>query len=106
VNDQTWYQGNGSNFGGGPTTSAIESTSWIRLREVTLSYRFNESLLKKSGFIYGLELFFTGKNLWLNTPYTGIDPETNLTGARNSQGMDYFNNPGTKSYIFGIRASF
>jgi len=62
--------------------------------------------MKKTGFIHGLEIYATGRNLYLNTSYQGIDPETSLTGARNSQGFDYFNNPGTKSYIFGIRASF
>lgn len=106
VNDQAWWRGHGGNFGGGPTAAAIEDASWFRLREVTVAYRFPEKLLRKSGFIYGLELYATGRNLFLNTSYQGIDPETSLTGARNSQGFDYFNNPGTKSYIFGIRASF
>ena len=107
VNDQDWYRGHGGNFGGGPTSAAIEDAGWVRLREITVSYRFNKKLFADSpvSFIRGLEVYFTGKNLYLNTPYTGIDPETSLTGARNSQGFDYFNNPGTKTYTFGVKVS-
>mgnify|MGYP003731014103 CR=1 FL=1 len=105
VNDQDWFRGHGGNFGGGPTAAAIEDAGWVRLREITLAYKFNEKIYGHTGFIHGLEIFFTGRNLFLSTPYKGIDPETSLTGARNSQGFDYFNNPGTKTYTFGVRVS-
>jgi hypothetical protein len=51
-------------------------------------------------------VFATGRNLWLSTDYSGVDPETNLIGSANAQGLDYFNMPGTKGYNFGIRAGF
>ena len=102
VRDQAWYRGHGSNFGGGPTIAAIEPTDWIRLREVTLSY----NLPKIANFITEGQIYVTGRNLWLDTPYSGIDPETNLQGSRNAQGMDYFNNPGTKSYVMGVKLTF
>jgi hypothetical protein len=105
VNSEAWYEGQGGNFGGGPTTAAIESTDWIRLREVTLGYQFDSKMLE-SIFLESAEIYFTGKNLWLSTPYRGIDPETSLLGASNGQGMDYFNMPGVKTYTFGIRLSF
>ncbi|QKG80403.1 SusC/RagA family TonB-linked outer membrane protein [Tenuifilum thalassicum] len=105
VLDQKWFQGNGSNFGGAPNSSELEKTDWFRIREITLSYRFNEKLLKSTP-IKSLEVYFTGNNLLLITPYTGIDPETNLTGASNGQGMDYFNMPGKKLYTFGLRLGF
>jgi hypothetical protein len=44
--------------------------------------------------------------VFLSTKYTGVDPETSLVGSGNGQGIDYFNNPGIRSYGFGIRASF
>jgi hypothetical protein len=44
-----------------------------------------------------------GRNLYTWTNYTGIDPETNLGGAANTlQGVDYFNNPQTRSYVIAI----
>ena len=102
--DQTWRtSGEGSGFTG-PTVDYLEDASWVRLRELTISYSFNKML--KDTWVNNLELYFTGRNLWLSTPYTGIDPETSLLGGSNAQGMDYFNMPGTKSYLFGVRWSF
>jgi hypothetical protein len=48
----------------------------------------------------------TGNNLILITDYEGVDPETSLMGANNAQGLDYFNMPGTKSYIFALKLNF
>jgi TonB-linked SusC/RagA family outer membrane protein len=102
VMDMAWYQGMGSNFGGGPSIAAIEKTDWVRLRDITISY----NLPIKSKIIKSAQVYGTGKNLILITPYSGIDPETNLQGADNGQGMDYFNNPGTKSYLVGLKITF
>jgi TonB-linked SusC/RagA family outer membrane protein len=100
--DINWYRnGEGSGFTG-PAGQFVESTDWVRLRELTLSYQLNRSLLNKT-FLNSAELFVTGRNLWLSTPYTGVDPETSLIGAGNGQGLDYFNMPGVKSYTVGLR---
>lgn len=99
VQDQAWFRGQGSNFGGGPSVAAMEPADWVRLRNITLSYDFPNII---EG-VKNLQLYATGRNLWISTPYTGIDPETNLGGATNAQGMDYFNSPGTKSYLMGVK---
>ncbi|MEF8812179.1 MAG: hypothetical protein V5A47_14725, partial [Bacteroidales bacterium] len=106
TDNQLWYtDGYGSGFTG-PPNPFIESSEWIRLREITLAYTLPQNLLTNS-FFRKAEVYFTGNNLWLETPYTGIDPETNLNGAdSNSRGLDYFNMPGTKSYTFGLRLGF
>jgi len=101
--DQSWYNGLGGGFGG-PSGQFVEDANWIRLREITISYTLGDKFLKKNvKFVKGLDIYFTGKNLWLKTPYTGIDPETNLYGASNAQGIDYFNMPGTKTYTIGLK---
>ncbi len=105
VNGQAWFTGQGSNFGGGATSPGVEDAGWVRLREVSLSYRLKPQVIGLN-FIKGLEVYATGRNLWLKTNYTGIDPETSLLGADNAQGMDYFNMPGTKSYTFGLKLNF
>jgi len=102
VLDQAWFRGQGSNFGGGASSVAMEPTDWLRLRDISLSY----DIPVKNTFMKNLQVYVTGKNLMLFTPYTGIDPETNLEGASNGQGMDYFNNPGTKTYMGGIKVTF
>ncbi len=57
--------------------------------------------------IQSLDLSFTGRNLLLITDYKGVDPETSLTGAgSNIGGLDYLNNPGARSYIFGVKFAF
>ena len=86
---------------GGTTEYAIEDGSWLRLREVAISYRIN---MKNKKYIQYLDLSLTGRNLLLFTKYSGVDPETSLTGAgSNISGYDYFNNPGTKSFYFGLK---
>ena len=100
--DVKWYfNGEGNNFTG-PVGQFVEKTDWVRLRELTFSYQINKKFFNKT-FFQNAELFFTGKNLWLSTPYTGVDPETSLIGAGNGQGLDNFNMPGTKSFSLGIR---
>lgn len=91
---------------GSATEQSVEDGSWVRLRELTLNYDLNMKKIK-SPYLKGFSVYFTGRNLWLNTKYKGVDPETSLTGSNsNVNGFDYFNMPGTKSFIFGLRASF
>lgn len=100
---QYYYQ----NIGGGSSPAQeqfVEKTDWVRLREVTVSYSFGKWLQKT--FVKQLKVYATGRNLWLSTPYDGIDPETNLMGAFNAQGLDYFNMPNTKSFVFGVKLDF
>jgi len=90
---------------GGISEMSIYDASWVRLREVTLSYSFPRSLVSKLG-LGELTLQATGRNLLLSTDYPGIDPESNLTGSSNGFGLDYFNMPNTRSYGGSIRISF
>jgi hypothetical protein len=104
--DENWYTGNGTSFGGGPTSQEVEDASWVRLKEISVSYKLPNTLVEKTKFIKSFSVYFSGKNLWLSTKYSGVDPETSLYGASSSQGIDYFNMPGTKTYTFGIKAMF
>jgi TonB-linked SusC/RagA family outer membrane protein len=99
-----FWNGQGSGFSGA-SEPYIESSQFVRLREITLSYTVNPDLLSKTP-IKNLDVYFTGRNLWLKTPFSGIDPETSLLGADNGQGIDYFNMPGTKAMTFGLRVGF
>ncbi|MEP5341031.1 MAG: SusC/RagA family TonB-linked outer membrane protein [Algibacter sp.] len=83
----------------------IEDASWIRLRNISLSYAVPSKWLKDTGF-YGIDLTLNGRNLWLDTKYKGVDPETNALGAGNVQGVDFVNAPGTKSYGFTAKFKF
>jgi TonB-linked SusC/RagA family outer membrane protein len=106
VLDEEWYFWNGEGSGfTGPSEPYVEEADWVRLKELSLAYAIPSKVLG-NGFVRNLEVYFTGINLWLSTPYTGVDPETSLVGNNNGLGIDYFNNPGTKSFTFGLRAGF
>jgi hypothetical protein len=105
VLDETWYLGTGGGFSGN-AVDFIEDTSWIRLRNVSLYYNFPKVMMDRLPFT-DLSLSVTGTNLILITDYQGVDPETSLIGSGNGTGaIDYFNNPGTKGLMFGLKASF
>jgi TonB-linked SusC/RagA family outer membrane protein len=90
---------------GGASEQFVEEVNWVRLRDVNLSYRFNLRNAKL-GLDY-LDVSFNGRNLLLFTDYKGVDPETSLTGAgSNIGGLDYFNNPGARSFSFGVKFGF
>ena len=93
-----------SYLGDGPGSSAemaVYDGSWVRLRELGVSYRIN---LKGNKNLSYIDLGVVGRNLWLSTKYPGVDPETSLTGASsNIGGFDYFNNPGLKSFMFNLK---
>ena len=99
----SYYKGDRN---GAALENAIQDGSWVRLREATLTYQvpnIKGTFMEK----VGLSVFVTGRNLWLRTPYKGVDPETSLTGAgSNVGGFDYFNMPNTRSFIFGLKLNY
>ncbi|MEP7344022.1 MAG: SusC/RagA family TonB-linked outer membrane protein [Gemmatimonadaceae bacterium] len=98
--DQGWFQGLGSGFG--PVASQfMEDGGFVKLRELSVSYTFEGPWLRRMVGFSKLDVRVAGRNLALWTNYTGIDPETNLGGAEvAAQGIDYFNNPQTRSLVF------
>ena len=98
--NQGWYTTNGGGFG--PVGEQfIYDASWFRLRELSVRYDLPQNVLRAL-HVPGATIGFTGRNLALWTNVEGLDPETNLTGVSNGRGLDYFNNPGTKSYMFSL----
>lgn len=98
---EPWYLGDGGFFGNGNDELYIEDGSWTRLREMTLSYSLTGPWINSIG-IQSADLSVTGRNLILWTEFEGNDPDTNFSGVSAARGIDYFNNPGTKSYVFTI----
>ncbi|MCI5083470.1 MAG: SusC/RagA family TonB-linked outer membrane protein [Saprospiraceae bacterium] len=103
---EPWYNGDGGFFSGGNDELYIEDGSWTRLREISLSYTAKSDWLKRNLGITNAQFTLTGRNLVLWTPFEGNDPDTNLQGVSVARGIDYFNNPGTKSYIGTLTVTF
>jgi TonB-linked SusC/RagA family outer membrane protein len=97
--NQYYWQNVGNSFGG-PQEIDVENGGYTRIRQVNLTYNFSKNIFGQKHFT-NLSLTVFANNLKIWTKYDGVDPETSLNGPANGQGLDYFNNPGTKSY--GIR---
>jgi TonB-linked SusC/RagA family outer membrane protein len=102
VIDQGWFQGDGSGFG--PVGSQfMEDGTYTKLREVSIAYTFDGKWVPNLIGLTSIDLRLAGRNLHTWTKYKGIDPETNLAGAAfATQGVDYFNNPQTRSFVVSI----
>ena len=101
---QNWFLGDGGGFG---TVGAqfVEDGSFTKLREISLTYSWTASVLKNVGFT-SADIRVAGRNLKTWTKYTGFDPEVNLGGAEFlTQGLDYFINPPTRSFVLSFSLS-
>lgn len=92
-----------------PSTYYLENGSYLRMKNVQLSYKLPSSLLKRAG-IEQLQVYVQAQNLFTITKYTGLDPEINLRGygANNDRhiGVDEGAYPTAKSYLIGANLSF
>ncbi len=78
----------------------IEDGSFIRLKNVNLSYNVN---VKKIKYLNSLKLFVNATNLFVITKYKGFDPEVSGFGLNAiNQGVDYGTIPQYKTYSFGV----
>ena len=88
------------------STYFVEDGSYLRLKDVSLSYNVKGKLLKKWG-ITRLQPYFTATNLLTWTSYSGMDPEVNQWGNSGTvQGIDWGTYPHSRSYVFGINVEF
>lgn len=98
LNWNTWTIGGlGSGFTG-PFSQFVEDASYVKLRDISVSYTFAQDWLQRVGFST-LDVTVSGQNLYTWTDYTGIDPESNLTAQSSGRGLDYFNNPRTRTWL-------
>lgn len=97
----TYYPKESSNY--------ITKVNLLRLRSISLSYDFPQTLLKKVGFIKRASVMASANNLLLFTNYKG-DPEVAAAGAgvggSSSVGFDYCGVPATAGMTFGINLTF
>ncbi|MBU7577148.1 MAG: SusC/RagA family TonB-linked outer membrane protein [Flavihumibacter sp.] len=81
----------------------IDDGSFVKLREVSLSY----GLGKIGKAISDLRVGLSGRNLISWDNYKGFDPETNAGGGSNiARGIDFGNVPIPRTFAFNISARF
>lgn len=81
----------------------VDDGSFVKLREVSLSYRLPNIIKGMSGF----KISATGRNLISWDNYNGYDPETNAGGNSDRlRGVDFGNVPIPKTYQLSLTANF
>lgn len=84
------------------STYFVEDGSYLRVKDITLSYSFSGDWMRKV-HISKLQPYFTATNLLTWTSYSGMDPEVNQWGNSGAvQGIDWGTYPQTRSFTFGV----
>jgi hypothetical protein len=88
-----------------PTARYVLDASYVKLREMALSYKLPKSMLAKT-FIKDASLSLVGRNLWIIYKATNhIDPESSAS-AGNFQGIEDGAYPSTKTYGIDLKIAF
>ncbi|OJY82509.1 MAG: hypothetical protein BGP13_19895 [Sphingobacteriales bacterium 40-81] len=88
------------------STAILEDASYLRIKNITLSYRLSSSAASRLG-MSNLRLYVSGSNLWTFTKYSGYDPEANTYGQSTTLvGIDLGGYPQTRILQLGLSASF
>jgi hypothetical protein len=99
--------------GGDRNEEVLLDASYIKLRELAISYTLPKAWLQKTPF-GDVTIGAIGRNLWLHTAKDNhvIDPEANAFGAGNMPGYtnltgyEFYGVPSQASYGFNLRATF
>jgi TonB-linked SusC/RagA family outer membrane protein len=89
-----------------PNTAFVYDASFVKLREVVLTYSLPKNFVNRLKVFKGVDLSLIGRNLWIihkNLPYA--DPEE-IISAGNLQGYQGGAYPAVKTYTFNLRLKF
>ena len=77
----------------------LEDASFLRLKNLMLSYSLPQSVLRKSKAFSGVRVYAQGQNLFTLTKFSGLDPE----GTSNIYAAQY---PMARQFTFGLDLTF
>ena len=80
-------------------SSIVEDASFLRLKNLTIAYDFPKKLIARSGFLSGVKVYFTSRNLFTLTGYSGYDPEVDSNLALG-------NYPNSRQFVGGVQFTF
>jgi hypothetical protein len=91
------------------STYYVEDGSFMRIRNVQLTYNFPTAWLGKA--LSSAKIYVQGQNLFTTTKYSGLDPEVNLQSftvpkANRGLGVDRGIYPIPRTISVGLTASF
>jgi iron complex outermembrane receptor protein len=86
------------------STRYLESGTFVRLSNATLSYKFKV----QGNYIHGVRIYTTATNVFIITKYKGVDPELNLSLNNQQSGQfigvdanNYY--PKTRTFLAGLQ---
>ena len=83
----------------------VYDASFVKLRELSLSYQFPKSIYSLIG-LQGASVTFTARNLWtIHKKADNIDPEAAIT-AGNAQGVEAYTLPTARTYGINVNVKF
>jgi TonB-linked SusC/RagA family outer membrane protein len=94
------------------TSRWVEDGSFLRLKNVTLTYNLPSSLMSKQKIVRAARVSLSGQNLYTLTKYTGYDPEVgasvgrDVSAANQAIGLDNGRYPLTPVYSISIGVDF
>ncbi|MET0393559.1 MAG: TonB-dependent receptor [Chitinophagaceae bacterium] len=90
----------------------VEDGSFVRLKNISLSYTLPASLLSRQKIVKGIKATVGAQNLFTITNYSGYDPEVgasvgaNVNANNQAIGLDYGRYPLTAIYTFTLGVNF
>ena len=90
-----------------PRAMYVFDGSFVKLREVALSYSLPQSFVDRVGVFKGIDLQLIGRNLWIihkNMEYS--DPEEGLSAGNASRGYQSGAYPALRNYGFNVKLNF
>ena len=82
----------------------VFKTSYLRLKNLTLSYKLPQSIIKKTS-ISNAQFFITGSNLFTISKWPGLDPKL-LGSSVTLMSVGYDSYPLSRTYTFGVKLTF
>jgi TonB-linked SusC/RagA family outer membrane protein len=80
----------------------LEKGNFLKVDVVSLGYTFNRNWIKP---LKNLRVYAAGRDLFVLTKYSGLDPEVNINGLE--PGFEERNAyPKTRTFMFGVQANF
>lgn len=88
------------------TSRFLFDASYVRIKDITLSYDFPQKILSKIK-LKGLNTYFNISNVYTFTDYPGYDPEASQSGdSVTSAGTDSGSYPIPRIYTLGLKVAF
>jgi len=103
-NPSNTYAGLKNGTNGFVSSYYVEDGSFVRFKNLSLGYTFDQSLLRKVR-VNSLRLNFTVDNLFVWTNYNGLDPDVRSASPL-MPGYDRLSYPRSRTYFLGLNLEF